>query len=129
MICDTNIIISILIEPTESKKSFVAENVLSAPEFLQIELINVLRKFHFLQGISKADVMSYYFDGIKMVDAYYQNSALLNGAIKLSFDLNHPIYDCLFLALAINKDEPFLSLDKRLLEKAKVLGISTIDEI
>jgi predicted nucleic acid-binding protein len=42
-------------------------------------------------------------------------------AIKLAIDLNHPIYDCFYLALAERERVPLVSADARLLAKAKKL--------
>ncbi len=36
---------------------------------------------------------------------------------KLSFDLDHPIYDCIYLALARQRRLPLITADKRFISK------------
>jgi predicted nucleic acid-binding protein len=38
-------------------------------------------------------------------------------ATRLAIDLDHPAYDCLYLALAIARDCPFVTADERFLRK------------
>jgi predicted nucleic acid-binding protein len=40
-------------------------------------------------------------------------------ALELAIELDHPIYDCFYLALAERERCPFISADKRLLAAAK----------
>ena len=51
---------------------------------------------------------------------YKSSNNLLNLAYDLSFELNQPtLYDTLYLALAILKSAPFISEDKKFINKAK----------
>lgn len=126
LVVDTNVLLALIINPNDKLAAFLADKILYAPAFIQLELINVFRKYHFLEGISK-DILLKYFDvSVELIDFLYPDEILLEGATKLSFELNHPIYDCLFLQLAIECQIPFVSLDLRLLEKAKYLGIDTM---
>ncbi len=42
---------------------------------------------------------------------------LMAGAVELAIDLMHPAYDCLYLALALQRQTPFVTSDVRLLKK------------
>jgi len=125
LVVDTNIILAILINPNPSNLSFFEGKFLFAPAFIKLELINVFRKHHYLEGISKNTLLEYFTSAVELIDILYPDDLLIEGATKLSFDLNHPIYDCLFLQLALDRQVPFVSLDRRLLEKAKLIGIET----
>lgn len=127
MIIDANVIISILMDTTENKKSFTKGNLFQAPSLLKIELINVLRKYHYFKGLSKESTFKYYEQGISLIDKFYDDSTLLEKAIDISFHLNHPIYDCIYLSLAAQLKTEFLSIDKKLMMKAINIGIETID--
>jgi predicted nucleic acid-binding protein len=127
MIVDTNVIISILIDPKPQKVDFVKINSFQAPNLLKIELINVLRKYHFLNNLSKESAFSYYKNGTELIDSFFDENEILPKAIDISFAVNHPIYDCIYLSLAIHLNMPFVSIDKKLLTKAKTLGIEVID--
>lgn len=127
MIIDTNVIIAILIEPSKSKIDFVKENKFQAPQLLKIELINVLRKYHFLKNISLENTFKYFESGQSLIDDFFEENEILQDAIDISFLLNHPIYDCIYLSLAKQLKTPFVSMDKRLLAKAKSLDIEIIN--
>jgi predicted nucleic acid-binding protein len=127
MIVDTNVIISILIDPNSKKIEFLKNNRLKAPNLLKIELINVLRKYHFLNNLSKENAYSYYKNGLELIEDFIDENEILSKAIEISFSLNHPIYDCIYLSLAKHLNLPFVSVDKKLLFKAKNFGIDVLD--
>jgi predicted nucleic acid-binding protein len=45
--------------------------------------------------------------------------ALLESATRLAIELDHPAYDCLYLALAVENDCRFVTADKRLVNKIR----------
>ena len=47
---------------------------------------------------------------------------LLEHATRLSIALNHPAYDCFYLALALQNDWPFIPADKRLINRLAQAG-------
>ena len=49
----------------------------------------------------------------------YPMRALLQPATKLAIDLDHPAYDCIYLALAIARDAKFVTADARLISKVR----------
>ncbi len=51
---------------------------------------------------------------------------LLGSAIQLALELDHPAYDCFYLALAMKNDCPMVTADKRFLRRA---GQSRRDEV
>ena len=54
----------------------------------------------------------------------YPTRHLLEAATQLAIDLNHPAYDCLYLALANANGWQFVTADERLLRKIRSLGSS-----
>jgi predicted nucleic acid-binding protein len=46
---------------------------------------------------------------------------LVSRALKIAVDLQHPIYDCFYLALAERERAPLVCADKKLSEQAKKL--------
>ncbi len=56
-------------------------------------------------------------------------------ALALALDLDHPVYDCVYLALAIARDLPLVTADRRLIAAAQgrpeiaghVRALSTVD--
>lgn len=127
MVIDTNVLVSLTLNPNDSNREFVQYNNFFAPGFLKYEFINVLRKYHFLQGLPKTDVLDIYNSGLDLITEFFDNDIIYEKAIEYSFQLNHPIYDCFFLAAAHQFNLPFVSKDKKLLQKAKQLNIEVFE--
>ena len=54
------------------------------------------------------------------------NEQLLPEAIRLALANQHPVYDCLYLALAIERREPLATADRRLAAVAATIGIEAV---
>jgi predicted nucleic acid-binding protein len=57
----------------------------------------------------------------KTFDRLVPLSLLYEDAARLSFELDHPVYDCFYLALAEREGVPLVTADKRLATAAKSL--------
>jgi predicted nucleic acid-binding protein len=126
IVIDTNFAISILVEDRSICTDVIENQHILAPFLIKMEILNVLRKYHFMRNIPIPDIDKIYRDSIELIDEFVPDHLLLDGAKKLSFKLNHHIIDCLFLSLAIQRDVPFVSFDKRLVAKAEKMGIKTM---
>ena len=49
---------------------------------------------------------------------------LMESALSLALRLEHSVYDCLYLALAIQQDCPLLTADSRFVERVEASGIA-----
>ena len=125
MIIDTNVLFQFYFGEDTVHTLDVLGLDIEAPDILKIEFINVLRKAHYLNHVPIDTIDKVYVDAIGLIKVFYHHNDILEEAKDISFALNHPIYDCLFLALASKLDQPFVSSDKRLLLKANNLGIKT----
>lgn len=52
--------------------------------------------------------------------------ALMAPALKLSLDLDHPAYDCIYLALAVERGDTFVTADTRLVRILEARGSGTV---
>ena len=91
---------------------------LSTPILLLTELASALWK-KWRHSLIEADVA----DGIILhVHRYFARlvptETLLPEAMRLSRSLDHPVYDCCYLALSILEDAPLVTADLRLLRMA-----------
>jgi predicted nucleic acid-binding protein len=61
-------------------------------------------------------------DAIKTLPRILRNvvpvAGLTSRALQIARDLDHPVYDCLYLALAQSLDLPMVTADERLIAKA-----------
>ncbi len=126
MIFDTNVYLDLCFDPKEKLIRLASENTLVAPNFLKLEIINVLRKYHFLKSIPIEILEKYEQFTFELVDVFVPDFELLDAAKRFSYHLNHPIYDCIFLALADETKDTFCSYDQKLLKKAESIGIKTM---
>ncbi len=54
----------------------------------------------------------------RTIGAWRETERLLEAALKFSFDLDHAVYDCIYLALAQQLNAVCVTADKRLLSIA-----------
>ena len=59
------------------------------------------------------------------LDEIVPDTTLLAAAIDIALANNHKVYDCLYLALAIERGEPLATADRRLAALATALNIET----
>lgn len=91
---------------------------LHAPALLGVELANGLWK----NWRKKLVTIEQAGEAIASIDrtigAWRETETLLEAALKLSFDLDHTVYDCLYLALARQLNAVCVTADKRLMSVA-----------
>jgi predicted nucleic acid-binding protein len=90
---------------------------LIAPELLAAECANILWKKVQRDELSKGEA----FLAARLLQAanidFLPNRSLLEAATRIAVELNHPAYDCLYLALAAELDCRFVTADERFLRK------------
>ena len=89
-----------------------------APELMLTEVANALWKLQragSLEGINPQVLLA---DARDLVDQIEPDRTLQVEALALAWHLNHPVYDCLYLALARREAATLLSTDQRLLALA-----------
>ncbi|MDD2677110.1 MAG: type II toxin-antitoxin system VapC family toxin [Methylacidiphilaceae bacterium] len=90
---------------------------LIAPELLVAESANILWKKFQRNELSKEEA----FLGARLLQAadieFLPTHSLLETATRTAIELDHPVYDCLYLALAADRDCRFVTADERFLRK------------
>ena len=103
-----------------------AEQVI-APDLFVAEATNTAWKYHHNQGISPKDSRQMAHLAIRLVDVFVSSKALWEQALEWSCRNRHPLHDALYLVLAKQEEAMLLTLDKRLVEWAKEVGVSVIE--
>jgi predicted nucleic acid-binding protein len=67
----------------------------------------------------RADALIALDAALLAIDHLIPMEELRGRALELAIELQHPIYDCFYLALAERERAPLISADKRLLAMAK----------
>ena len=86
---------------------------LLAPEFLHVEIANVIWKRYRRNEIEESDVLKFFVDVQSLPITLLATNVLLSPAIRLAIKSGRTVYDCLYLALAIRKKGILISADRR----------------
>lgn len=129
VVCDASVLFKLLIEEEDTPvaKSLVSSCHVSAPEIAIAEIGNALwTRVH--DGRLKAG------DGQELIARFLESPIdlrrsrpLAGHALKISCRLDHPIYDCFYLALAENLDVPLVSADRRFINVVRRSKMRTIE--
>jgi predicted nucleic acid-binding protein len=125
MIVDTNIAVHwfMATEFSSAAARFRDRADLAAPSFILVEAANTLYKYARRGTIDprhcsrSVELLEYQLRDI------VPNEQLLPEAIRLALANQHPVYDCLYLALALERREPLVTADRRLAAIAGTVGI------
>lgn len=92
---------------------------LIAPELLVAECANILWKKVQRNELSKEEALlaARLLQGAEI--ELLGERSLLEAATRMAIDLDHPAYDCLYIALAIENDCRFVTADERFLRKLR----------
>ena len=126
IVLDTNIVVSGYLELDIDLSLLTNDEIVLAPDIFELELLNVLRKYHYLKLVDIHIINQLHQSGMDLIDEIIPVSDIMGFIKQISFTLNHPVYDCAYLALAKIRNAKFISFDKKLLSKAQSLNISTV---
>jgi predicted nucleic acid-binding protein len=85
-----------------------------APELMLTEVANTLWKLRRADQLITLDPQQLLADARDLVDRVEPDRHLQAEALALACHLNHPVYDCLYLALARREAATLISTDRRL---------------
>lgn len=85
-----------------------------APELMLTELANTLWKLQRADRLNGLDPQELLAEARELVDRLEPDRHLQAEALALACHLNHPVYDCLYLALARREAASLISSDRRL---------------
>ena len=125
LVIDANIAVKLItIEPGREEVFDRIENeaILIAPDWMLVEVGHVLwRKVKLgLMNREAAELC------LEKLPAFFESlvgaAPLAGAAQRLAFELDHWIYDCFYLALAIERGAPLLTADRKFWNAAKRAG-------
>ena len=96
-----------------------AEGGLIAPSLIAAEIGSAIWKAVGRGAVSRADALIAIEAALLPFEALIPIEQLRVRALALAIELDHPIYDCFYLALAERERAPVISADKRLMAAAK----------
>jgi predicted nucleic acid-binding protein len=118
-VIDASIAVKWVVEEpgTAAALSFLEQAKLLAPELLVAECANILWKKVRKRELSKDEALlaARLLQGSEI--ELVPTRALLEPATRIAIELDHPAYDCLYVALAEQNNCPFVTADESLLRK------------
>jgi predicted nucleic acid-binding protein len=106
-----------------------SEGELIAPSLIAAEIGSALWKAVRRGHVTRADALLAVEAALLPFKMLVPDEELRARALAIAVDLDHPVYDCFYLALAERERAPLISVDKRLLavaKKAKGIEVRTL---
>ena len=128
LVVDASIVAKWVMDEDGSDRALAlrTETGLIAPSLIVSEVGNALWKAVRRREVTNADALAALGVAFGPFDALVANEELGVRALELAIALAHPVYDCMYLALAERERAPLISADRALLRVAKkVKGIKT----
>lgn len=96
---------------------------MAAPDFVLIEAANILWKKVRRNELGRQQALGAYEFVRDAYEVLVPMSELSGRALSLALELNHPAYDCLYLACAEQEGADLLTADRRLADIASRAGV------
>lgn len=121
LVVDASVVVKWVVGESGSDRASALrdESDLIAPSQLVSEVGNALWKAVRRRDVAASDAIPALRSVLRAFDALVPNEQLHERALALAIELDHPIYDCFYLALAERERAPLISADKRLIAAAK----------
>jgi predicted nucleic acid-binding protein len=126
-VVDSSVAIRWVVEEEDSDHArAVSHATLEAPDLLLIECANILWKKVTVADLNPREAGERWQLLLQAPVQFTASPDLLDTALRISLDLKHPVYDCVYLALALQLEVPLITADRRLVtavRRKKGLGI------
>ncbi len=115
-VVDASVAVKWVVRETDSDRArLLSQATLEAPDLLPVECANILWKKVQLGDLRPGEAAERW-ELLRRAPVYLTASGeLLPSALRIALDLKHPVYDCLYLALALRREIPLVTADRRLL--------------
>ena len=103
-------------DDSSAAQHLLEQAILEAPDLILAEVANGLWKAH-RRGTLSAEL--YARDVAKLVEifeTFHSMATLTARAAEIAQRLDHPVYDCIYLACAERMESPLVTADRRLLQ-------------
>lgn len=104
---------------SEDALSLREKGGLIAPELLIVECTNAFWKKYARNEITAEEAVLAARILEQAEIEWVSMRALAEPSTELAIVLGHPVYDCSYLALAVQRDQPFVTGDRRLIERVR----------
>lgn len=110
-------------DPRGASRLLETESMLLAPDLMAVEATNAWWKRMRRREMTLGDVDRAVTRLLALDIVWIAAATLLRPAARFAAELGHPIYDCVYLALAASHAAPLATADERLRERAQRVGV------
>jgi predicted nucleic acid-binding protein len=110
-------------DPVGAERLLETESALLAPDLMAAEATNAWWKKLRRREMELADVEQAVTNLLALGITWTPSTVLLRPAARLAVEVGHPVYDCLYLALAASHGAALATADARLRQAAERLGV------
>lgn len=132
LVVDASVLVKLVVEEPGTPQALALldrDELRIAPDWALIEVANALWnkvKFSQLLEIHAEDSLQ---NVPEFVDRFIPSRDLLADAFQLSFRIRHPLYDALYLALAMREDARVITADREFFNAADKAGLGDLVEL
>jgi predicted nucleic acid-binding protein len=115
LVVDASVAVKLIVEERGSEAAYqviARPEPLIAPDWVLLEVANALWRKVSLVGLPEEVVRQALAGLPQLFSETPPTVPLLSAGLDLSFRIRHPLYDCLYLALAIEEDCRMITADK-----------------
>ena len=116
LVSDASVAVKWAVEEEDSEKAIRLLNgghELHVPRMLAAELANALRSKVLSGALAPHLVTGMLESALTHLLHWANDETLVNDALRIAIALNHPVYDCVYLALAYQVDGTLVTADTR----------------
>jgi hypothetical protein len=127
VIVDASVALKWLVPESDSARAeaiMTSASTLHAPHFLMLETVNACWKNWRKQMIDRPVVLEASSKLTGLIDVWHRDEVLIEDAASLAVELQHPIFDCIYLALARQLNLQVVTADQRLIAIGTGLAVS-----
>jgi predicted nucleic acid-binding protein len=118
LVVDASIVVKWLVaEPDSDRAAAMLDdqaNSFIAPELIRAEFLNVIWKKAIAGALDREVARDMPAELDRRIDRFFPLRELAARALSIALDLEHPVYDCFYLALADGQDCTLVTADRRL---------------
>ncbi|MFW6390032.1 MAG: type II toxin-antitoxin system VapC family toxin [Halanaerobiales bacterium] len=94
-----------------------------APTLFICEASNVMWKYHSIKNYPQDKLLRKLRQILNIIDQFVEPKKIYEEAISVSFKIDHPVYDAMYLITSRRKNAKLLTMDNRLIKAASKLEI------
>jgi len=102
---------------SDAFRSVVRENECVSPVLFLSEISNAVWKEVRFRDLKRALAIQIISSISKMTTLHFEDDLLISAAFGIALESEHPVYDCIYVALSRHYNVPILTADKKLQRK------------